>query len=61
MCLVQVSRIIGVFFFEATAVDMHFLNPSNPELYNSLFTFFKLFFKVGRSFSGSCVNNGPVG
>lgn len=32
----------------ATAVDMHFLNPSNPELYNSLFTFFKLFFKVAH-------------
>ena len=33
---------------EATAVYMHFLNPSNPELYKAFFKFFKLLFKVAN-------------
>ena len=32
----------------ATAVYMHFLNPSNPEIHKAFFNFFKLLFKVAN-------------
>jgi len=42
----KVSEVDSTSF--ATAVHMHFLNPSNPELYNTLFKFFKLLFKAAH-------------